>query len=177
MYKEQTNGIIRGIGGFTLIELLVVVLIIGILAAIALPQYEKAVARSRLSGMILLASSLARAEQQYYLANGEYTLDAGNLDIGLPKAYSQQSSSATLSSYSDGVHTIEFALVSGLPRVMVSSSQVPSVILWEFAADGRRACGIADNSPEFEKGKALCSTYGKLASWSAGSSHQYYELN
>ena len=69
--------------GFTLIELLVVVLIIGILSAVALPQYEKAVEKSRVSTMYPLVKALAEAEQAYYMANGEYTCDLSQLDISL----------------------------------------------------------------------------------------------
>ena len=67
---------------FTLVELLVVVLIIGILAAIALPQYEAAVLKSRLATTMSGVKSLAQAAEVYYLANGEYTPDDVNdLDI------------------------------------------------------------------------------------------------
>lgn len=69
--------------GFTLIELLVVVLIIGILSAVALPQYEKAVEKSRVSTMYPLVKALAEAEQAYYMANGEYTCDLSQLDVSL----------------------------------------------------------------------------------------------
>ena len=55
---------------FTLIELLVVVLIIGILAAIALPKYELAVEKSRLSEALAMASSLQKAMDVYVLENG-----------------------------------------------------------------------------------------------------------
>ena len=74
--------------GFTLIELLVVVLIIGILAAVALPQYQKAVWRSRFATLKELTKNIANAEEAYYLANGEYTNDLDSLSVGIPNGIS-----------------------------------------------------------------------------------------
>ncbi|WP_428071809.1 type IV pilin protein [Candidatus Avelusimicrobium alvi] len=57
--------------GFTLIELLVVVLIIGILAAIAVPQYEKAVEKSRVSEARILLNHVRRQYQLCVLEVGK----------------------------------------------------------------------------------------------------------
>nr|QGT50549.1 hypothetical protein Elusimicrob1349_0190 [uncultured Elusimicrobia bacterium] len=72
--------------GFTLIELLVVVLIIGILSAVALPQYTKAVEKSRISEAKILLKSLSDAEDIYVLSTGEScgTSKLEDLDITLP---------------------------------------------------------------------------------------------
>lgn len=70
--------------GFTLIELLVVVLIIGILAGIALPQYRVVVKKAQLADYISMVKSLRDAEEIYFLAHGDYTADLSALDITLP---------------------------------------------------------------------------------------------
>ena len=70
--------------GFTLIELLVVVLIIGILSSVALPQYTKAVEKSRATEAITLMGNLATGEKVYQMSTGNYTTDLSLLDVQLP---------------------------------------------------------------------------------------------
>ena len=69
--------------GFTLIELLIVVLIIGILAAIAVPQYQRAVDKSRLATVKHLLTSVEEAQRLYYMENGIYSASLEDLSISL----------------------------------------------------------------------------------------------
>ena len=77
-------GMTPNLMGFTLIELLVVVLIIGILAAVAVPQYQKAVERSRATEAVTLLKSVGQAFESYFLTNGTYPTSFDDLDVNIP---------------------------------------------------------------------------------------------
>ena len=72
--------------GFTLIELLVVVLIIGILSAIALPQYTTAVEKARATEALTLIGTLRLSAERARLQTGSWPTTFEELDIQAPAA-------------------------------------------------------------------------------------------
>ena len=70
--------------GFTLIEILVVILIIGVLAAIALPQYQLAVDKAKYTQAMVLLDAINESQNRYILARGTYTNSFYDLDIDIP---------------------------------------------------------------------------------------------
>lgn len=140
--------------GFTLIELLVVVLIIGILAAVALPQYEKAVRKARLTEAFMLAKHFKDAEEVYKLANGVYTDDFEELGVDFPSG-SRLGEDGRLY-IKDSV----YSLLTNIDRVLVwnyRGSRVTLSFMLDSLNSVRTCCSYsADNY----KGDGLCKSLG-----------------
>lgn len=160
--------------GFTLIELLVVVLIIGILAAVALPQYQKAVDKSRVSQGVQLISSLQKATEVWILEHpGENAYDFFQedathfLDIDLPCWY--QDSDRCRVGKNIGETTIEISTTGSaivFLRVYWDSSwdeYLPIGALRDANGQWSYKCGYYN-----DRGKAICDGlqgYTSIQNW------------
>jgi prepilin-type N-terminal cleavage/methylation domain-containing protein len=117
---------------FTLIELLVVVLIIGILAAIALPKYNKAAERANVAKVLPLLRSVYDAQQRYFLTYGEYATKFDELDVEIPWTSTTQSTSFPYPYITDTRSYGDFAK-GGWLFYLTGPAYYPKVIVWKFS--------------------------------------------
>lgn len=150
--------------GFTLIELLVVVLIIGILAAVALPQYQKAVFKSQFTEVFVNLKTMKNALDICEIENGKAdgTWDttcslAENLDIQIGK------SNVTDFLTKDFVYSVERGALSGDENIAVSATSKNydvCVCLYDdghFATNSKEGGDVCftNNYPNFNVAKVL----------------------
>ena len=151
--KSRSEGVL---GGFTLIELLVVVLIIGVLAAIALPQYRASVEKARAAEGLLLLRRVYEADKLYKLANGEYASSLELLDVELPE---DARYTVTVTSPQEGYGGIWLNVKSGQP----------SGVNWEMKLLNHHIYCKARSSDSL--GKRICATYGPLETEHSGTAY------
>ena len=154
---------------FTLIELLVVVLIIGILAAIAVPQYQKAVAKSQFATLKDLTISLKNAQELYYLSNGEYASKLSDLDITLPPG--------TESTDTDILYDWGGCGINSQVSVACSNTDINLALLifLDNTNAPRRLCYVLDNTNDIANQVCQQETGKTSPGWTSGgnSSYQY----
>ncbi len=139
MTPKTSRFVAKSESGFTLIELLVVVLIIGILAAIAVPQYFKVVERSKAAEANAWLSSVAGAEESLLARTGNYCTTSSCLttfDVSVPTSIkyfgiamgagsATPDWSATLTRGGNSANTIVPALYGGYKIVYTHSANPP----------------------------------------------------
>ena len=141
--------------GFTLIELLVVVLIIGILAAIALPQYQTVVDKSRYTQLMSNVDAMYKAQQVYYMSNGVYAVSFHDLDSGLfPSGYKILASGTGMYGQVDFHIFLGFSGNSRKSSYLYSTDEKAGVGYYVAYKNGARSCWAYPGGAE--RAQRLC---------------------
>ena len=165
--------------GFTLIELLVVVLIIGILSAVALPQYQVAVNKAKFVQMQTWANAVAQAEEMYYLANGKYSKIFSDLDVDICPEVTNQDVAGMLCKYKKETFLVNNMFRQGHEYVEVHpwNTDLPWLVqyLSNTAYPNKRFCEVTSGMNQ-KTATALCKSLGgKLSSrsWPTGTVYEF----
>lgn len=121
--------------GFTLVELLIVIIIIGILATMAIPQYNKMVGRARWVECVTLVGQIKTAESLYYAENGGWTADSSTVQATGP-----------LSSYID---TAQFTANTKFSFSIKTKGLIYGASRSKQAADDYTGTGLASSIPYY----------------------------
>lgn len=120
--------------GFTLLELLIVVIIVGILAAIAVPQFFKVAERARATELVNILGAVRSAQMRYYSLHTSFATTIADLDLDVP----------TYGKYYDlftaqGPAYADAAVISGIQRSMTQYPGSDPYVL-NIQVDGQINC-------------------------------------
>jgi len=158
--------------GFTLLELLVVVVIIGILASIALPQYKYAVTKAKFAQLLTATRAIVEAQRRYILLHGERSLDLSALDIDIQGGTYNNAKDKITFDWGDCVITSDAGRTGfscGLNKPYMRYFRI-------FNSEVKRCCASAKSG---EIGKKLCqaefpNAIGRASDSSCGSGGTLY---